>query len=426
MREDRRSDERKRAEQMYLESGGKRKLVDIAVALQLPDLKIRKWKSLDKWDSKLALHDSPPKMERSLGKPKGKKGERSTQKKKATIALDTGVKRKRGGQKGNKNAVGGRGNPDPRKNGLKHGVYADPFWGCLMEGEEAIVEQTPIELEDLYREQIRMFRVREYRIMSRIKELKEGQKIIIESVTKDEEKRSFESEEDELAYKAAIMEKIENRDYTCELPPMHPRCMCAVEYREEGDTSTEKPEEPNAIEPQQTDVEAPEDSSEYEDITEDWIEQHRTGTPMVYEAQSYQDKDGTVYKVDGINVKQEHTEHEKSVGSLLSRATHEPVLLVPEVKGAYKNVHTPDFLLGTQRERWDLKDITKDGKDSIRNAAHKKKEQTDNFVFNVSGEAVQEHVVEQAKKAFSQYNMTFVKKIAVIRDDKIICVMRRK
>ena len=212
MREDRRSDERKRAEQMYLESGGKRKLVDIAVALQLPDLKIRKWKSLDKWDSKLALHDSPPKMERSPGKPKGKKGERSTQKKKATIALDTGVKRKRGGQKGNKNAVGGRGNPDPRKNGLKHGVYADPFWGCLMEGEEAIVEQTPIELEDLYREQIRMFRVREFRIMSRIKELKEGQKIIIESVTKDEEKRSFESEEDELAYKAAIMEKIEKGD----------------------------------------------------------------------------------------------------------------------------------------------------------------------------------------------------------------------
>jgi len=26
-----------------------------------------------------------------------------------------------------------------------------------------------------------------------------------------------------------------NRDYTCELPPMHPRCMCAVEYREESE-----------------------------------------------------------------------------------------------------------------------------------------------------------------------------------------------
>ena len=87
MCEDRRSEERKRAEQMYLESNGERKLVDIAAALQLPDLKIREWKSLDKWDSKVSLHDSPPKMERSTEKPKGKKGERSTKKKSATIAL---------------------------------------------------------------------------------------------------------------------------------------------------------------------------------------------------------------------------------------------------------------------------------------------------------------------------------------------------
>ena len=214
MCEDRRSDERKRAEKMYLESGGKKKLVDIAAELQLPDLKIRKWKSLDKWDSKLLLHDSPPEMERSTGKPKGKKVERSTKKKPATIALNaTGTPKKTGKKigapKGNKNAVGNRGNPDPRRNALKHGVYADPFWGCLMDGEDAIVEQTPTELEDLYREQIKMFRVREYRIMSRIKELKEGQKIIIESIIKDEQKRAFESEEDELAYKEAIQEKID-------------------------------------------------------------------------------------------------------------------------------------------------------------------------------------------------------------------------
>lgn len=221
MCEDRRSDERKRAEQMYLESGGKRKLVDIAADLQLPDLKIRKWKSLDKWDSKLTLHSSPPEMERSTGKSQGKKVERSTQKKSATIALSVDnpkktakkTKKKIGAPKGNKNAVGGRGNPDPRRNALKHGVYADPFWsGCLMDGEDSIVEQTPTELEDLYREQIQMFRVREFRIMKRIKELKEGQKIIIESIQKDEEKRSFETEEDELAYKMAIQEKIEKGD----------------------------------------------------------------------------------------------------------------------------------------------------------------------------------------------------------------------
>lgn len=210
MCEDRRSDERKRAEQMYLESGGKRKLVDIAAALQLPDLKIRKWKSLDKWDSKLTIHNSPPERERSTGKPKGKKVERSTKKKQVSIALRVnGQKKKTGAPKGNKNAVGNKGNPDPRKNALKHGVYADPFWGCLMDGEESIIEQTPTELEDLYREQIQMFRVREFRIMSRIKELKQGHEIIIESVQKSEQKRSFESEEDELEYKEAIRNKVE-------------------------------------------------------------------------------------------------------------------------------------------------------------------------------------------------------------------------
>lgn len=29
-----------------------------------------------------------------------------------------------------------------------------------------------------------------------------------------------------------------DRDYTCELPPMHPKCMCAIEYREESGEST--------------------------------------------------------------------------------------------------------------------------------------------------------------------------------------------
>ena len=44
---DRRSEERKKAEQIYLESKGNIKLVEIASSLGLPDNKIRKWKSID-------------------------------------------------------------------------------------------------------------------------------------------------------------------------------------------------------------------------------------------------------------------------------------------------------------------------------------------------------------------------------------------
>ena len=41
---DKRSEERKRAEQMYLDSKGSLKLVEIAEKLGLPDNKVRKWK----------------------------------------------------------------------------------------------------------------------------------------------------------------------------------------------------------------------------------------------------------------------------------------------------------------------------------------------------------------------------------------------
>ena len=67
---DKRSEERRQAEKMFLDSNGNAKLVDIAEKLKLPPNKIRKWKSMDKWEEK--LHPS--------GAEKGKKKqvERST------------------------------------------------------------------------------------------------------------------------------------------------------------------------------------------------------------------------------------------------------------------------------------------------------------------------------------------------------------
>ena len=50
---DKRSEERRLAEKMFLDSNGNAKLVDIAEKLKLPPNKIRKWKSMDKWEEKL-------------------------------------------------------------------------------------------------------------------------------------------------------------------------------------------------------------------------------------------------------------------------------------------------------------------------------------------------------------------------------------
>ena len=49
-----RSPLRDKAEELYLNSKGTIKLVDIAAQLNLKDTQIRKWKSQDKWDDKLS------------------------------------------------------------------------------------------------------------------------------------------------------------------------------------------------------------------------------------------------------------------------------------------------------------------------------------------------------------------------------------
>lgn len=81
------------AKELYLKG---LKLVEIASQLSLPEGTVRRWKSTYKWDN-----------ERS-----DKKSERSNKKK--------------GGQPGNKNAVGGRGGAAPKqnKNAEKHGFFS--------------------------------------------------------------------------------------------------------------------------------------------------------------------------------------------------------------------------------------------------------------------------------------------------------------
>ena len=103
---DRRCEERKLAEKIFLEKQGNVKLVDIAEELHLPANKIRKWKSLDKWEEHL----------RPLGKKK--RVERSTKEK-------GNAPSKRGAPKGNKNAVGNNGGaPRRNKNAEKHGFFS--------------------------------------------------------------------------------------------------------------------------------------------------------------------------------------------------------------------------------------------------------------------------------------------------------------
>ena len=89
-----RSPKRDEAYQLWFASEGKKKLKDIAAELGVSETQIRKWKNQDKWNGNV------------------------TNQVKGNV-----TKRKRGGQPGNKNAVG-HGAPRENQNATKHGLFS--------------------------------------------------------------------------------------------------------------------------------------------------------------------------------------------------------------------------------------------------------------------------------------------------------------
>ena len=107
-----RSPKRDEAYRIWLDSGGKRKLKDIASDLGVSETQIRKWKNLDKWKGNV------------------------TNQSKGNV-----TKRKRGGQPGNHNATGPPGN----KNAEKYGFFSK----YLPEETVSIIQEMPTDPLDI-------------------------------------------------------------------------------------------------------------------------------------------------------------------------------------------------------------------------------------------------------------------------------------
>lgn len=152
---DRRSAERKQAEKMYVASDGNIVLAQIAKNLGVSASKVRKWKSLDHWESLLngAKQDgAKKKVERSTSKSKKNKVVRSTSK-----------GRNKGGQPGNKNAA------------KADDSFSRIYGSCFSEEEMALVKEMPDTEELILKDQIKVLVVREHRIIKRLNEYYKSQ-----------------------------------------------------------------------------------------------------------------------------------------------------------------------------------------------------------------------------------------------------------
>ena len=139
-----RSPNREMAMKLWLESGKKRKLKDIAAELDVSETQVRKWKNQDGWE-KVTL-------------PKTK----------------SNVTNRRGGQPGNKNAVGHGGTGPPgNKNAVKTGEFETLFFDTLDAEEKELLEMVQLDKEQLLLQEIQLLTVRERRMLKRINGLRE-------------------------------------------------------------------------------------------------------------------------------------------------------------------------------------------------------------------------------------------------------------
>lgn len=140
---------RDEAKKIWLDSGGKKVLKELASELNVSDSQIRKWKSVDKWAEEL-------------------KGN--------VTKSNSNVTNKGGAPSGNKNAKGNKGGSPPKgnKNAIKTGEYETIFADMLSDEEKNIYSNMNDDPFFILDEEIRILKIRQYRMLKRIKDAEAG------------------------------------------------------------------------------------------------------------------------------------------------------------------------------------------------------------------------------------------------------------
>lgn len=132
-----RSEKRDKAFQMWERSGRTLPLVEIAKRLEISSSLVRKWKHEDAWEARPS--------------------------------------RKRGGQPGNKNAVGNNGGAPPgNKNGWKNGNYESMWMSQIALEHKLKLMKMETDPREMLLNEIMLLDYREYMMMKNMKDIEEG------------------------------------------------------------------------------------------------------------------------------------------------------------------------------------------------------------------------------------------------------------
>ena len=127
------------ARELFLEG---KKLIEISELLKIPEGTIRSWKNRYDWDN-------------------------------ATLQKKRNVAKRKGGQPGNKNALGA-GAPENNKNAVTTGEFETLLFDCLDPEEQRLTQAVPEDKQKLLMQEIQLLTVRERRMLKRIDLLRQS------------------------------------------------------------------------------------------------------------------------------------------------------------------------------------------------------------------------------------------------------------
>jgi len=137
----------------------------------------------------------------------------------------------------------------------------------------------------------------------------------------------------------------------------------------------------------------------------------------------YEDKNGVKYKVDNKHVKMEPSQREMEVAEILGKLYKTNVNIIPKVAEP-SSIKTPDYIINN--ERFDLKEIEGNKKNTLDNAIRKQERQAHSFVLDISKTDMSEDkAFEQIQGIFNSKHRSWVDRIILIKKDTIIQIFER-
>lgn len=158
----------------------------------------------------------------------------------------------------------------------------------------------------------------------------------------------------------------------------------------------------------------------YEDITTKFCDKKQY---KLEQQQYYETNDGTKYDVDGKYIVLDSTKREIEVAKLLGEVFGGTIKLIPKVNEP-PGIKTPDYIIND--EKFDLKGISGNSKNTLYNSLGKQKRQANNFIFDISDTKMdKEEAIKQIESIYQSKNRKWVQILILIENAEILKIYKR-